>query len=402
MRSRAAATARSMSAGGGGRIARLDVADRHPPRRLFGDHMVLPAEARVQVQGFGTPGAAVEVSASWGARGTGVVGGDGRWSLLLATGPRGGEHTVTMRSAADEVVLHDVLLGDVWLASGQSNMEMPIGEFGGWKNGVADWQAEVAKADHHDLRVFTVAQRASGAPLDDVEGHWEVCTPATAKGFSATAYFFARDLLAAGTTPIGIVVSAWGGTVCEAWVSGEALAPFPEFAAALAATRAPRRDVGAMLAEFWQAVPAAPADGGWQDVTLPATWSADGLGAFDGIASIDGWSSCRRRCRATTSCSNSARSTTWTRPGSTACASAGSNRTDSGRRRACTRCRRRPWPAPGPRSSCARSTSAARAASSASPRRSAARRGRRRRGAARGALATATWARAARAAAVPA
>ncbi|HEU4420429.1 MAG TPA: sialate O-acetylesterase, partial [Planctomycetota bacterium] len=166
------------------------------PLHIFGDHMVLPAASTVPIGGVGAPGASVEVKGSWGAVAGTRVGVDGRWSCDLSTPARGGPFELVLRCGADEKTLRDVLAGDVWLCSGQSNMVMPLGPQRG-TDGVRDWQQEVAKANH-ELRVFTVKAKASAAPENDVDGVWEVCSPATAAGFSAVAYFFACELLAHG------------------------------------------------------------------------------------------------------------------------------------------------------------------------------------------------------------
>jgi sialate O-acetylesterase len=253
---------------------------------LYSDHMVLPAERSVPVRGFGAPGAAVELMASWGATARAEVGADGRFTAALRTPGPGGPHELTVQSGAERLQLRDLRSGIVLLASGQSNMEMPLGDHGGWRGGTRDWQREVAAARDPELRFFTVAQAASGAPATDVDGAWLVCTPDHAPGFSATAYYCAKQLRAARQVPVGVVVAAWGGTVAEAWTSPAGLAAFPEFAEGLRdATRAP--DAAAQAAartRFWNAVPVSTPAGGGTAVTLPELWSAGDLADFDGVA----------------------------------------------------------------------------------------------------------------------
>lgn len=254
------------------------------PCRLFGDHMVLPAASKVPCWGRGVPGAAVEVTASWGETRQAVVDADGRWRCELPTVARGGPHTLTLRCGAVEHRCDDVLLGDVWLGSGQSNMEMPVAPSDDW-GGVRDWQQEVAAADLPQLRWFTVRRATAARALDDVEGEWVVCSPATAGAMSATAFFFGRELLRAGEGPLGVVVSCWGGTVAEAWTSPAGLAEFPEFEPAL---RALQQDAGSSaraerVAAFWRAVDAAAAAGPVV-ATVPERWSRGDLAGFDGVA----------------------------------------------------------------------------------------------------------------------
>jgi len=256
------------------------------PSHLFGDHMVVPAGSNVPIRGVGAPGALVEVGGSWGAVAKTIVDRAGRWTCDLATPDRGGPFEVVLRCGAEETKLRDVLAGDVWLCSGQSNMVMPVGPQRG-TDGVRDWQKEVAAANHDGIRVFTVKSKASATPEADVDGVWEVCSPATAGGFSAAGYFFACELLAHGKGPIGLVVSAWGGTVCEAWTSERGLSEFPEFGDALEQLRLARSEARAeQLAAFWSAVQRA-SDGAPRVVQVPEQWSKGELKAFDGVATYE-------------------------------------------------------------------------------------------------------------------
>jgi sialate O-acetylesterase len=147
----------------------------------------------------------------------------------------GGPVEITI-TGTNKIVLDDVLIGDIWFASGQSNMEMPLGGFPGSaviKNG----PQEIAAATHPDIRLLLVKDKASGYPLQDVgtDLSWTVCTPATAANFSAVAYFFGRALSAHEHVPIGLIDSSWGGTPAEAWMSLEGISSdsslMPVFAA---------------------------------------------------------------------------------------------------------------------------------------------------------------------------
>lgn len=268
---------------------------------LFGDHMVLPAATKAPMWGRAAPGTNVDVRGSWGETAKATADAEGRFRVELATGARGGPFEVTFAAGGEQVVLHDVLVGDVWLASGQSNMEMPLGKHW-WSPGVRDHERELAGADLPQLRFFTVAQQTAAVPQDDVEGHWVVSTPQSAAACSAVAWLFAADLVRHGHGPIGVVVSAWGGTVAEAWTRDVALTPFPEFAPAIAQLRG---DGGngkraERVQTFWRAIdramaPAANATNSpatnspatnlpaSETATLPEVWSQVGLGDFDGV-----------------------------------------------------------------------------------------------------------------------
>ena len=133
-------------------------------------------------------------------------------------------------SGKNTVVLHDVLVGDVWLASGQSNMEFPLEGSGEWKTGVYHAEQEVAAAHYPRVRLFKVQRKVAFSPAQDVDGDgWVAVTPDTVGNFSAVAYLFGRELHERYRIPIGMIETDWGGTVAEAWVSETGLKAFPEF-----------------------------------------------------------------------------------------------------------------------------------------------------------------------------
>lgn len=134
------------------------------------------------------------------------------------------------------ITITNILIGDVWVASGQSNMERPLGTCA-WAPPVDNWCAEVAKADHPEFRQFYVSKSIALAPVSDANGYWIVCSPKTATTFSAVGYFFGRDLQQRIKVPIGILFSAWGGTAAEAWTSAQALKTMPDFRLAAANLR---------------------------------------------------------------------------------------------------------------------------------------------------------------------
>ena len=202
--------------------------------KVFSSHMVLQREMPIHIWGSAAPGEQVTVDLH-GSTNTATTDDLGRWSLFLPAQPAGGPFTLTVH-ATNTLQLEDILIGDLWMASGQSNMEMPLAGFPG--NAVLkDADKEIAAANYPQIRLLLVEKDTSDYPLEDVKAAtgWSQCTPETAKNFSAVAYFFARDLQQKEHVPIGLIDSTWGGTPAEAWTSLDALgadsALMPVFAA---------------------------------------------------------------------------------------------------------------------------------------------------------------------------
>jgi len=214
---------------------------------LVGSHMVLQRDALVPVWGWAAPGEAVVVTFR-GHDYPATPGAGGRWQVALPATPAGGPYSLVIKGQ-NTITLDDVLVGDVWLASGQSNMELPLRDRNAPAPGaypmVLNAEQEVATAAFPQIRQFTVKKVVAYQPQAENEGYgWQVCSPATAGGFSAVGYFFARDLYQRYRVPIGLISSPWGGTPAEAWVSAEALRQMPDFQAPVAALsgRAARPD----------------------------------------------------------------------------------------------------------------------------------------------------------------
>ncbi len=189
--------------------------------RLFSDHAVLQREAPIHIWGWASPNEHVTVEFH-GQKQSAVAGRLGQWSLFLMPEHAGGPYSLTVQGA-NTITLNDVLVGDVWFASGQSNMEFPLNGFPGsavLKNGAE----EIAHADHPEMRLLHVGRKSSEYPLEDQDGSWTASTPATAATFSAVAYFFGREIQQQEHVPIGLIDSTWGGTPAEAWVSLDGLA----------------------------------------------------------------------------------------------------------------------------------------------------------------------------------
>jgi sialate O-acetylesterase len=190
--------------------------------RLFSDHMVLQRDQPVRVWGWAAPGDRVTVGIGEHVVPT-AAGADGRWEVLLPPFEAGGPRALTVESGT-RLTVSDVRFGDVWVASGQSNME--------WKlsSGVVDGTREIAEADYPDIRFFDVPNVVSPEPRARLEdGEWRICTPESAPDMSAVAYFFARHLHLEKGVPVGIVDATWGGTPAEAWTSAEMLLTLPDY-----------------------------------------------------------------------------------------------------------------------------------------------------------------------------
>jgi sialate O-acetylesterase len=195
---------------------------------IFGDNMVLQRGKANAIWGWSEPGDKVRVEIGEAAA-SGVAGSDRRWQVKIQPPPAGGPYTVRI-SGRETVELHNVLVGDVWLCGGQSNMQFGLD---GARNG-AD---EVKAADYPEIRFFTVTPHTAYRHTDVPEGTWKVVSPETAKGVSAVAYFFARKIERELHVPIGLVVDALGGTPAEAWASADALRPLKDFDVPLAELR---------------------------------------------------------------------------------------------------------------------------------------------------------------------
>jgi len=191
----------------------------------LGDHMVLQRDIPVPIRGVARPGARVTVTMA-GQRVKAKADDTGNWQAVLAPMPAGGPHQVIIKTRGATAVLNDVLVGDVWVCSGQSNMEWPM-------TNVVNTEAEIKNANHPNIRLFSVTKKVAGEPLAGCEGSWSACTPETVKDFSAVGYFFGRALQDTLDVPIGLIDSSWGGTPAEAWTSRASLEANPDCAAIL-------------------------------------------------------------------------------------------------------------------------------------------------------------------------
>ncbi|HEX9047350.1 MAG TPA: GDSL-type esterase/lipase family protein [Verrucomicrobiae bacterium] len=193
---------------------------------VFRPHAVFQRDVALPVWGTAASGQAVTVE--FAGQSVTTVAKDGKWRVeLQPLAASENPQTLTVRGG-NTVTVDDILVGDVWLAGGQSNMEFKLGPQPGQKE-VVGWKEAVAAANYPLIREFATTYRYSTEPLGDVRGRWIVCSPATAGEFTAVGFFFARDLQRVEHVPIGIVSSYWGGTPAEAWVDAKTLKHLPGF-----------------------------------------------------------------------------------------------------------------------------------------------------------------------------
>jgi sialate O-acetylesterase len=265
----------------------------HP---LFTNHAVLQRDIRVPVWGWTTPGATITVSFA-GQEKSATAAGDGKWTVYLDPMPasaKGRMLTVQVAGTKQKTRISDILVGDVWICSGQSNMEMGIG--------ACNVPDEIAAANFPQIRLLNVPKKIAYMPESTLNCYWQPCSPATLMdvpwaGFSAVGYFFGRELHRDLNIPVGLMVTCWGGTVCEAWTSGEALKPLSDFASGIDEVQkvvaAPGPDkLGNVMDKWYQANDPGTVKAwfrpetdvfAWKTATMPANWHACGITGYEGV-----------------------------------------------------------------------------------------------------------------------
>jgi sialate O-acetylesterase len=268
---------------------------------FFTSNMVLQQKTGVPLWGKSNA-SQVKVTTSWDNKTYTIKTSGSDFTVTVKTPSYGGPYTITFDDG-DQTVLNNVLIGEVWLCSGQSNMEMPLE---GWGK-VLNYEAEIKSANYPQIRLLQAEHIANEVPMDKLvvqNGGWQVCSPETISLFSATAYFFARKIYNEKHIPIGLVHSSWGGTIVEAWTSAEALRTIHDFDAQLDAqeNEQARLKLERKYAEdlkAWNARVMA-ADKGyqndkpifadadynpydWQTIEVPSFYENKGFPDFDGV-----------------------------------------------------------------------------------------------------------------------
>jgi sialate O-acetylesterase len=176
---------------------------------IFGDHMVLQQNQPIRIWGWAAPQEVVTVTMK-DSKGIATADASGRWETKLAPMPASSDPTMITVQGTNKLEIKDVLVGEVWLCSGQSNMEWSVAAS-------SNPQDEIAAANFPLIRHVKVPLTASPSPLEDFQAAWQVCSPETAAGFTACGYFMARHLHRELNVPIGLVNASWGGTRIEPW-----------------------------------------------------------------------------------------------------------------------------------------------------------------------------------------
>lgn len=263
----------------------------HP---LFQDHAVLQREQPVPVWGRAAPGATVSVTVAGRTVSTHAAA-DGRWQATLPSMAAGGPHAMSVRAGDATQIVHDVQIGDVWLCSGQSNMELPVRR-------TLDADSEIASATQPKIRLFTVPKAAAVSPQSDFPASvaWHTAAPDTVRDFSAACFYFARELQKTVDVPMGLIQAAWGGSRIEAWTSTDALRMQGGMGPALDVLALSARDPAVANARWgqhwqhwWTTREGAAADTPWQPGTDSSGWqrAPATLGAWErwGVPALVGY-----------------------------------------------------------------------------------------------------------------
>lgn len=265
---------------------------------IIADNMVVQQGRDVTIWGWADPGEQVTVGGNWIDRAAKTKASDnGKWQIKIAAPPIGGPYTLTVKGDGQNTIkLKNILSGEVWICSGQSNMEWPLAAADNSKE-------EIAAADHPNIRLFTVTKKIAAEPMDDCTGQWNLCSPDTVPGFSAVGYFFGREIQKEMDMPVGLINSSWGGTPAESWTNAENLKKMPDYAPIIEQMENTKTNLPEMEKEYndklaqwqekftamdqatrkevdWTNPDSSVSD--WKTMKLPQLWDNTELGNLDG------------------------------------------------------------------------------------------------------------------------
>ena len=268
---------------------------------VFGDNMVLQQNINAPIWGKATPGGKVTILFE-SQKKTAIASRDSLWQVKLESLTAGGPYEMRI-IGADTITFKNVMVGEVWICSGQSNMEMPLADWGK----VLNYEQEIKDANYPDIRLFHVFHTKSMSPKDNVNSEgWKSCSPVSIPNFSSTAYFFGRHLHEKLGVPVGLIHTSWGGTVAEAWTSGDYLKKMPYFKNIVEqlesggqAEQEFEKEYNENLIEWWKKIELKVENyqtkkgenwhvpelntSTWKKMTLPVRWEDGGMGEYDGV-----------------------------------------------------------------------------------------------------------------------
>ena len=196
---------------------------------IIASNMVLQRNTSVKIWGWATPGEKISIKATWISEIVKITASEnGRWEIAIKTTLSKESQSIQLKSSESNINLENILFGEVWVCSGQSNMRMPLKGYTGQPT--FEGNLSVATSKNTNLRLFSITENGSPSPLDSVSNYkkWEIAAPETSKDFSAVAYFYGKQLQAILDVPVGLIMTSWGGTRIQPWMSKEAIAPFLE------------------------------------------------------------------------------------------------------------------------------------------------------------------------------
>jgi sialate O-acetylesterase len=194
---------------------------------IIASNMVLQRNTTVKIWGWATPGEKITLTGSWISEPLKVTTPEnGRWAIAVQTNLSKEPQTIQLKSNQSNINLDNILFGEVWICSGQSNMRMPLKGYTGQPT--FEGNLSVATSKNNNLRLFSITENGSPTPLDSVSDYkkWDIASAATSKDFSAVAYFYGKQLQAILDVPVGLIMTSWGGTRIQPWMSKEAVTPF--------------------------------------------------------------------------------------------------------------------------------------------------------------------------------